>query len=143
VASLTIYLAALAGWTCGEQPKGPPKLDEAAAVKAVVAHFAKHGIKLQRDERGEWLVADPKADGYDVVVHMRTFPPGATEQEMRDTLRQINLAYMLNVPARVAMSYPGLRGTDRAKKLPKIDQVPVAAKLESLFKEYRPEEPKK
>ena len=143
MASLTIYLAALAGWTCGEQPKGLPKLDEAAAVKAVVAHFAKHGIKLQRDERGEWLVADPKADAYDVVVHLRTFPPGTTEQEMRDTLKQINLAYMLNVPARVAMSYPVLRGNDRAMKLPKLDQVPVVAKLESLFKEYRPEEPKK
>jgi hypothetical protein len=113
------------------------------AIKAFVAHFAKNGVKLEAGERGEWVVADPKADGYQVIVHFRTFPASATEREMNDTLKMINLAHMLNAPSRLAMSHPGLRATDPAKPLPKLDQVPVAAKLEKLFKEYRPPEPTK
>jgi hypothetical protein len=114
-----------------------------APIKAIVAHFAKNGIKLQRDERDWWVVVDPKADGYEVVLHLRTFPVGTTEKEMRDFLRRINLAYMLNAPARVAMSYPGARVTDPEKKPPKREDLPVAVKLERLFKEYRPSEPRK
>ena len=124
-------------------PEGPAKLAVEDAIQAVVAHFERNGIKLQPDGRGEWVVADPKGDGYEVVVSLRTFPAGATEKEMQDALKGINLAYILNAPARVAMSHPGLRATDPAKKLPKLDEVPVAAKLESLFKEYPPPEPKK
>ena len=62
---------------------------------------------------------------------------------MRDFLEMINLGYMLNAPARVAMSYPSLKVTDSAKKPPKLADLPVAAKLERLFKEYKPLEPKK
>src|SRR5262249_50703029 len=114
-----------------------------APIKAVVAHLAKNGVKLQPDERGWWVVTDPKGDGYEVVVHLRTFPVGTTEKQMRDFLQMVNLAYMLNVETRVAMSYPGLKATDSAKKLPKLAEVPVAAKLQRLFKEYQPPELKK
>jgi hypothetical protein len=114
-----------------------------APIQAVVAHFAKNGVRLEKDEGNWWVVADPKADGYEVIVALRTFPAKATEQEMQHELERINLAFMLNAPARVAMSYPGLRAANPASKPPRVDQVPVAAKLEKLFKEYRPPEPKK
>jgi hypothetical protein len=120
----------------------PPVRDD-ARIKAVVAYFAKNGVKLQHDKDNRWVVADPKGDGYEVDVYFRTFPEGATEQEMQKELRAINLGHMLNAPARVAMSVPGLRNIDPAKPLPKLDQVPVVAKLEKLFKEYRRAEPKK
>jgi hypothetical protein len=120
----------------------PPAPDD-APIQAVVAYLAKNGVKLKKDESRWWVVADPKADGYEVIVSLRTFPAGATEQEMQDELKRINLAYMLNAPARVAMSYPGLRGADPTKKPRRVDESPVTAKLEKLFKEYRPPEPKK
>ena len=119
-----------------------PPLDD-SPIKAVVAYFAKNGVPLQKDKDGFWwVVTDPKAEGYEVTVSLRTFPAKATEQEMRNELRRINLAYRLNARARVAMSYPGLRGTRPESKPPPLDQVPVAAKLEKLFKEYRPPETK-
>jgi hypothetical protein len=132
-------LMTMEAWGRDDKPPAP----DDAPIKAVVAHFAKNGVKLEPDERGWWVVADPKGDGYQVDVHLRTFPAGATEQEMRDELKKINLAYLLNAPARVAMSHPGLRVTDATKKPPRLDQLPVAAKLEKLFKDYRPPEPKK
>lgn len=113
-----------------------------AAIQAVVAHFAKNGVKLEK-EGNWWVVTDPKGDGYDVIVAWRTFPAKATEEEMRTVLKTINLAFNLNAPARVAMSVPGLQATDPAKRSPELAQVPVVAKLEKLFKEYAPPEPKK
>src|SRR2546423_722405 len=141
-----VVLAAAVG--CGLTMTGvgaaddkPPAPDD-APIKAAVAHFAKNGITLRHDTDSRWVVADPKGDGYEVDVYFRTFPQRATEQQMRAELKQINLAFMLNAPARVAMSYPGLRGSDSASRLPRLDQVPVVAKLEKLFKDYQPPEKK-
>jgi hypothetical protein len=121
----------------------PPATHD-AAIKSVVAEFAKNGFKLEKEEEGNyWVVADPKGDGYDVIVAWRTWPAKATEEEMRAELKMINLGFLLNAPARVAMSKPGLRSADPVKKLPPLDQVPVVAKLEKLFKDYKPPEPKK
>jgi hypothetical protein len=64
---------------------------------------------------------------------------GRLTARSRDVPQAINLGYMLNAPARVAMSYPSLRRTDAAKKPPRLDQLPVAANLEKFFKEYRPQ----
>src|SRR5206468_5023799 len=93
-----------------------------------------------------WVVTEPKGkdDRFWVTVSLRTFPATFTEKEMRHELSMTSLAYILNVPARVAMSYPGLRGIVLEDvKLPRLDEVPVAAKLEKLFKEYQPPELKK
>ncbi len=87
-------------------------------------------------------MVDPKSEGYVVIVRFRTFPEGTTEKQMRDHLGMINLAYMLNVPARLAMSYPSLESADLNVKLPKLDDLPVAKKLRRLFEEYRPAPPK-
>jgi len=113
------------------------------SIRAFVDHFAQNGIKLKADKSGWYVVVDPKLDGYDVVIHFRSFPADATEAQMQKTLQMINLAYMLHVPTRVAMSYPGMRGGDPTRKPPKLNEVPVIAKLEKLFKEFRPPEPKK
>jgi hypothetical protein len=108
-------------------------LRQVRVVAAVVAYFEKNGITLK-----DGVVVDPKSEGYAVVVKFRTFPEGTTEKQMRDFLGMINLAYMLNVPARAAMSYPILESTDPKVKLPKLDDVPVTKKLRRLFEEYRP-----
>ena len=117
-----------------DKPPAPAKDDP---VKEFIDYLGRNDIKLERKE-GWWVVTDPKGDGYDVVVSLRSFPAGTTEKEMQDTIKQINLAHMLNAPARLAMSRPGLRITDPAKK-PKLDQIPVTVKLEKLFKGYPPE----
>jgi hypothetical protein len=118
-----------------DKPKPPPDLLPTGdkQVAAIVAYFAKNGIKLKGG-----VVIDPKSEGYKVVVRFKAFPEGTTEAQMRDHLAMINLAYMLNVPARVAMSYPSLESTDPNVKLPKLDELPVAKKLQRLFAEYRP-----
>ena len=121
----------------------PPATDD-AAINSVITHFAENGVKLEKEKEGNyWVVTDPKGDGYDVIVAWRTWPAKATEEEMRAELRTVNLGFLLSAPARVAMSVPGLRSTDPTKKPPTLDQVPVAAKLEKLFKDYKPPEPKK
>ena len=89
------------------------------------------------------MVADPKGDGYEVIVSLKTFPPGTSEKDMQANLSMIALAHMLNVPSRLAMSHPGLQISDPMKKAPKLDNIPVVAKLAKLFKEYRPPEPAK
>lgn len=139
--TLTIFLTVMAGWTCAAQDKPAPPDD--TQIKAVVAYLAKNGVKLKAGERTEWVVVDPKSDGYDVIIHWITFPADTTEAQMHAALRQRNLGYMLNVPARMAMSLPGLRHTDPTKKAPPLDQIPVVVKLKTLFKEYQPPEGKK
>jgi hypothetical protein len=142
-----VVLAAAVG--CGPTATGagagddqPPAPGD-AAIKAFVAYLGKNGVKLEADGGNYWAVTDPKGDGYKVIVSLKAFPPGTSEGDMRAALHKINLAHMLNAPARLAMSRPGLRATDPGKRPPKLDQVPVAAKLEKLFKEYRPPEPAK
>jgi hypothetical protein len=115
----------------------PPPQDD-AVIKAFVAFLGNYGVKLELGERNWWVVTDPKGDGYKVNVSLKTFPLGTSHKEMQATLAQHNLAYMLNAPARLAMSHPGLEISDPTKKPPKLDQIPVALKLENLFKEYLP-----
>jgi hypothetical protein len=144
-ARLVVFASAFAcGFTltqAGVAGEKRPMADD-AIVKPFVEYLAKNGIKLEHRESNEWIVTNPKAEGYLVMVYFRTFPAEATLQAIQDELMTINLAFTLNALARLAMSHPGLRGTD-IKKLPNIKDVPVAAKLTKLFKEYRPPEPKK
>jgi hypothetical protein len=123
--------------------KSVPAAADSPAVQALVAYFATNEIQLRHDKDGRWVVAEPKGDGYEVVVYLRTFPAGMTEKQMKTDLSRFNLAFLLHAPSRVAMSSPGLRGIDGGKKLPKLDQVPVVAKLKKLFNEYQVPEPKK
>ena len=113
------------------------------AIRTFVDYLGKNGITLEAGEGTWWAVTDPKGDGYKVVVSLKAFPAGTSDKDMRAALEVINLAYILNAPSRLAMSYPSLRISDPKKPAPKVDQIPVAAKLEKLFEEYRPPHPKK
>ena len=125
----------------GADDKPPPPDD--TPIKTIVAHFAKNGVPLEKHKDSNWWVlTDAKGDGYEMVVAIRTFPAKATEQQMREELQTINLYFMLNAPARVAMSRPSLRLTDPAKK-PPPEKTAAGAKLEKLFKDYRPPDPTK
>jgi hypothetical protein len=126
---------ALATMCRGDDKK--PAMDE-EVIKSFLAYLERNEIKLAPDPDGGWMVTDPKADGYRVIVYFRTFPEGTSEKDMRKALGMINLAFMLNAPSRLAMSYPGLRVPDPTKPIPKLDQIPAAVKLEKLFKDYRP-----
>lgn len=142
-----------ASGACMDDAK-PPVVDE-MVLKAFIDYLAESGIHLKKDpshprpvapkggyEAGPWVVTDPKSEGYDVIVYFKTFPPGADANEMQAALQSISLSGMLCARARLAMSKPGLRGAG-SEKLPRLDDFPVAAKLESLFKNYRPSPPKK
>ncbi len=109
-------------------------------VGALVADFRRNGIELEPDDRlsNWWMVTRPSAGDFRVAVALISFPPSATERQMRDHLLTINLGFMLNAPARVAMSFPSLRGTgpNSVERSPE-DEV-TKKKLTELFERYRP-----
>jgi hypothetical protein len=104
-------------------------------------------LELRKPAEGavEWRVTEPRtSDEYEVVFIIRGFPPGASEDQMRQAL-DVNLAYMLNAPARLAMSYGGVNGTHPGAKLPKSDDelpmingLPITKAVEAWFMEYEP-----
>jgi len=115
-------------------------------IQAVVDYFAKHGIKMEKAKEWGWHVVDPKYDGYYILIALKSFPPSATEDEMKKVVEQTNLALMLNVPARLAMSYPGLRGDAPGEpkfKQPDLKKLGIHDKMIKLFMDYRPGEVKK
>ena len=109
-------------------------------VGALVADFRRNGIELVPDGRPSnwWMVTRPSAGDFRVTVALMSFPPSATERQMQDRLSAINLGFMLNAPAHVAMSFPGLRGTgpNSVKRSPE-DEV-TKKKMIDLFQRYRP-----
>jgi hypothetical protein len=138
-----LFAVLVAGSTVSAPPEVAPKprlVDP--QIKAFVAYLTKNGITLTQTPDEWWVVTDPKEKGVEVIVHLRSFPLTATEKEMRDVLMTINLAYILNPEAHLAMSYPGFRATDIAM-IPKPAQVPTVAMLKTLFNTYAPPEPKK
>jgi hypothetical protein len=148
MSELSVLLGVLfiAGSLGCEGPKRDPPLDTRTInagldpgnplIVGLVTHFGTHGIKLVH-ERGWWRVIDPANPDYDVIVSLRAFPEAATLDQMQFALMQINLAYRLNAPAHVAMSYPSLRGArPGATKEPRY--VTLMGTLERLFQEYRP-----
>jgi hypothetical protein len=115
----------------------------APQIQAVVNYFAKHGFKMEKAKEWGWQVTDPKYDGYYIVVNFKSFPPNTNEEAMNKVLQQTNLAHMLNAPARLAMSYPGLRGDapgEPKHKAPDLKKLGIHDKMIKLFKEYRPAE---
>jgi hypothetical protein len=135
-AAVCVAVAAVAG--AADRKSAASKPDE-PAVKALLAYCEKNNVPLKHVAGSEWVANDPKADGYAVVVHLLTFQADATEREMLDELKTINLAFMPNARAKLAMSYVGLRGVDEKKPLPKLDDIAVKSKLEKLFRDYEPE----
>lgn len=109
-------------------------------IQAVVNYFGKNGFKMEKAKEWGWHVIDPKYDGYYILVAFKSFPPNATEAAMQKELWQINLAFMLNAPAKLAMSYPGLRGDAPGEpkfKQPDLKKLGIYDKMIKLFMDYR------
>lgn len=138
---------------------GPPKPSEEVSVNsgydpndqrtmAFVAWLKQKGVTLEYsrspERGGPWRVTQPKISAeYDVVFSIRAFPSGASEKQMRDALN-VNLAYVLNAKAHLAMSYAGYQGRYPEAKgpaadddLPKVGGLPVSTAVEQWFKEYQ------
>jgi hypothetical protein len=134
---------------CGRHTE-PPKssVPEAASAEAAdpippfVDYLRRNGIGLEKDPElsGWWKVVEPPSEGpFDVGVSLMGFPPDRTASEMEQDLLQINLAHRLNAPARLAMSYPGLRGRPGVAlgHVPDPDSLPISKELVRLFRLYR------
>ena len=109
-------------------------------IQAVVDYFAKHGVKMEKAKPWGWHVTDPKYDGYYNVVNFKSFSDNSTEEAMNKVLRDTNLAHMLNAPARLAMSYPALRGDAPGEpkfKAPDLKKLGIYDKMIKLFMDYR------
>ena len=149
MSELTVLLGLLfiAGSLGCEGPKQGAPLDNAAInagldpqdhrIVALVAHFEAHGIKLVHERGGWWRVTEPADLDYDVIVSLRAFPEGASADQLQDALARINLAYLLNARAHVAMSYPSLRGASPGATT-EARFVALKVTLERLLQEYRP-----
>ena len=136
----------------------PPQLDEATfnagldpndkRIIALVAWLKHKGVTLEYagspEGGGCWKATAPKAsDEYEVVFSIRSFPSWTSEGQMRAAL-DINLAYQLNAPAHLAMSYAICSGTHPDAKLPKSDDelpkvngLPFTKAVERWFMEYK------
>jgi hypothetical protein len=116
-------------------------------IVALVSWLKHKGVTLELRAEGsiEWRVTEPKTSAdYDVVFIIRSFPSGASEEQMRQAL-DVNLAYMLNAPAHLAMSNGGCSGTHPDAQLPKSDDelprvngLPITKAVERWFMEYEP-----
>lgn len=137
-AQLLFTLAVVIGPPASVQGGDKPSIYDEAPIKTFLAHCAKHGVVVQHLESGWWLVE--KGDGYEVVVHLRGYAATVTEPQMRADVMKVNLALMLNAPARLAMSHTSLRLSDLKKK--PANPSAAGQKLEKLFKDYRPPESK-
>lgn len=122
-------------------------------VEAFVAWLERKGVTLEpteaprsRSRFSEWKVTHPQSDAhFEILFSIRSFPDATSEQEMNDAVREINLAYMINASARLAMCHgciSGVHSDDRLPSdagLPKLNGVPVTKAIQALFREYKPE----
>ena len=115
-------------------------------IPLFVDYLGRNGIVLEEDRELSfwWKVAGgPSEEPYDVVVALKSFPPDQTPAGMETELLGVSLAFLLNAPARLAMSYPSLRGRYPGvidEPPPDLESLPVAKELLRLFKAY-PGEP--
>jgi hypothetical protein len=117
-------------------------------IVAFVAWVNRKGVTLEfvkyaEGDGGVWRIARPQiSEEYDVYFLIHSFPSWASEKQMREAL-DVNLAYMLNAPAYLAMSYASFTGKhpeanlpQSDDELPKVNGLPVTKAVEGWFKEY-------
>jgi hypothetical protein len=119
-------------------------------IRAWVAWLKQQGVVLEctnpKENRGEWRVVQPVvSDDYDVVFHIRSFPAWASREQMQAAIADVNLAYLLNAQAHLAMSYAGFRGKRPESKLaqsddelPQVNHLPLTKAVEQWFMAYEP-----
>jgi hypothetical protein len=117
-------------------------------IVALVSWLKGKGVTLEYagspEGGGWWRVTEPKiSDDYDVTFSIRSFPSWASEAQMRAAL-DVNLAYQLNAPAHLAMSYAIFGGKHPDAKLPKSDDelprvngMTITKAVERWFMEYK------
>ena len=118
-------------------------------IVAFVSWLKRKGVTLEyaknaEGDGGRWRVTQPRtSDEYDVTFSIGSFPSSASEEQMREAL-DVNLAYQLNAPAHLAMSYAGFSGTHPDAKLPKshddlpkVNGLPISKAVERWFMEYK------
>ena len=118
-------------------------------VVAFVSWLKRQGVTLEYAKNAEgdggwWRVTQPRiSDEYNVTFSIASFPSSASEEQMREAL-DVNLAYQLNAPAHLAMSYAGFSGNHpdavlpkSDDELPKVNSLPVTTAVEKLFMEYK------
>jgi hypothetical protein len=96
-------------------------------VQAFVARLRSGGIMIRYAASERRWHAGRHGE---VAVSIRSLPDWATEDEMKDALRQINEAYMLSPRAHIAMSYPSY--SQRA-----ASAAQTAGDIVRLFRSYR------
>lgn len=114
-------------------PASVPAADRQARIDAFLRHLDSRGITLLEKDRW-WRVVRPRSDGYTVMVSLRVYPQTATEAEMRRELSRINLAYMVNSRAHMAMSYPSAEGA--LPRDTRLQDIPVIKALQQAFEDY-------
>jgi len=100
-------------------------------------------VKYAEGDGGCWRVAQPQISSeYEVYFLVHSFPSWASEKQMREAL-DVNLAYMLNAPAQLAMSHACFSGKHPEAKLPEsndellhANDLPVTKAVERWFQEY-------
>ncbi len=116
-----------------------------AANGSFVSWLKGKGITLSAtSSHGQWKVTNPKVSDaeYDVVFSIRSFPSWASNEQMRNAIQGINLAYVLNARAHPAMSYGTWTAADPASwaksedELPKVDGLPVTEAAQKYFRQY-------
>jgi hypothetical protein len=133
-ARFNAYRSCDTAWESIINPGGEPNDPR---VQALIRYFEQNGIHLEPDERDLWRLTKPAfPDGYEMAFSVRTFPEWASEEQMRVSLMQINLAYMLNAPAQLAMSYSGGGQTATDDKMPWHNGLPVNEAVYKLFRDY-------
>ena len=118
-------------------------------IIALVSWLKLKGVTLEYSKSSEgngrwWRVTEPTSSAdYDVIFSIRSFPSWASEAQMREAL-DLNLAYMLNAQAHLAMSYGGTQGRHAEAQhpknddeLPKVGGSPVTTAVEQWFMEYK------
>jgi len=117
-------------------------------IVAFIAWLKRKGVTLEFVKYAEggggcWRIAQPQiSNEYVVYFLIHSFPSWASEKQMREAL-DVNLAYMLNAPAQLAMSHACFSGKHPETKLPesddelpKVNGLPVTKAVEGWFKEY-------
>ena len=106
-----------------------------ARIDALIRDLRSRRITLTEQADGWWAMQPRKDEGFTLRVNFRVYPLTASEDEMRRELSQINLAYLLNVQARLAMSYPSARGPLPAGT--RLEDVAGRRELMQAFQSYR------
>jgi len=120
--------------------KRTPEPEKRDPISDLLASFREHGIELEKDDELSfwWTVTRPAGGDFRVAVALKSFPLSENEQQMREELLPISLAYILNAPAHLAISYPSLRGTTPNSTIQSPGDEATMKRLQTLFERYRP-----